>query len=186
VLLGFRNRNITILVATDVVSRGIDVVGIELVVNYDVPADPEDYVHRIGRTARAETQGEAVTLVNDFDQRKFQRIEKMIEKEIEKLPLPEGFETGPEYTPEKKVFSKGRPGKGKQNGGPVAKKPQHASASDLHAGARKHHDKPKHPGHPNIANSAPRVDGPPVFIAHEKRKREYEERVKRREGKGNV
>jgi superfamily II DNA/RNA helicase len=101
VLLGFRNRNVTILVATDVVSRGIDVQGIELVVNYDVPGDPEDYVHRIGRTARAETKGEAVTLVNPLDQRKFKRIEEMIEKEIDKLPLPDGFEAGPAYEPAK-------------------------------------------------------------------------------------
>jgi superfamily II DNA/RNA helicase len=102
VLLGFRNRNVTILVATDVVSRGIDVVGIELVVNYDVPGDPEDYVHRIGRTARAETQGEAITLVNEVDQRKFQRIEQLIERPIEKYPLPEGFDQGPLYEPERK------------------------------------------------------------------------------------
>ncbi len=97
VLLNFRNRKTTILVATDVVSRGIDVQGIELVVNYDVPGDPEDYVHRIGRTARAETTGEAVTLINANDIRRFQRIEKLIEKEIPKLELPEGLPTGPSY-----------------------------------------------------------------------------------------
>lgn len=97
VLLSFRNRKTTILVATDVVSRGIDVQGIELVVNYDVPGDPEDYVHRIGRTARAETTGEAVTLINANDIRRFQRIEKLIEKEIPKLPLPEGLPAGPTY-----------------------------------------------------------------------------------------
>ncbi len=101
VLLGFRNRNVTILVATDVVSRGIDVLGIELVVNYDVPGDPEDYVHRIGRTARAETKGEAVTLINPTDQRKFKRIEEMIERVIDKYPLPEGFDEGPSYEPAK-------------------------------------------------------------------------------------
>ena len=97
VLLSFRNRKTTILVATDVVSRGIDVQGIELVVNYDVPGDPEDYVHRIGRTARAETTGEAVTLINANDIRRFHRIEKLIEKEIPKLPLPEGLPAGPRY-----------------------------------------------------------------------------------------
>jgi ATP-dependent RNA helicase RhlE len=101
VLLNFRNRKTTILVATDVVSRGIDVQGIELVVNYDVPADPEDYVHRIGRTARAETKGEAITLVSDNDIRRFKRIEELIERSIEKLVLPEGFESGPDYTAEK-------------------------------------------------------------------------------------
>lgn len=104
VLLSFRNRKTTILVATDVVSRGIDVQGIELVVNYDVPGDPEDYVHRIGRTARAETTGEAVTLINANDIRRFQRIEKLIEKEIPKLDLPEGLPAGPRYeSPEGKA-----------------------------------------------------------------------------------
>ena len=97
VLLNFRSRKTTILVATDVVSRGIDVQGIELVVNYDVPADPEDYVHRIGRTARAETKGEAITLVSGNDIRRFKRIEALIERDIDKLTLPEGFESGPDY-----------------------------------------------------------------------------------------
>jgi ATP-dependent RNA helicase RhlE len=98
VLLNFRNRKTTILVATDVISRGIDVQGIELVINYDVPPDPEDYVHRIGRTARAETKGEAITLISELDVRKFKRIEAMIEREVEKNPLPEGFDSGPDYS----------------------------------------------------------------------------------------
>ncbi|MCC6768126.1 MAG: DEAD/DEAH box helicase [Bacteroidia bacterium] len=102
VLLGFRNRKINILVATDIVSRGIDVEGIELVINYDVPPDPEDYVHRIGRTARAESKGHAITLINEIDQKRFKRIEDLIEKEVPKLPLPEGFEVGPEYAPQLK------------------------------------------------------------------------------------
>jgi superfamily II DNA/RNA helicase len=98
VLLNFRNKKTTILVATDVISRGIDVQGIELVVNYDVPPDPEDYVHRIGRTARAETKGEAITLISEMDTRKFKRIEALIERDVEKTPLPEGFGSGPDYT----------------------------------------------------------------------------------------
>ena len=123
VLLGFRNKNVTILVATDVVSRGIDVLGIELVVNYDVPADPEDYVHRIGRTARAETKGEAVTLINPLDQRKFSRIEEMIETIVEKYTLPENFEAGPVYDPMKnKEDSKGNSRRSKR-------KPQPSAAS---------------------------------------------------------
>jgi superfamily II DNA/RNA helicase len=97
VLLKFRNRQIKLLVATDVVSRGIDVVGIEIVINYDVPGDPEDYVHRIGRTARAETTGEAITFIHSEDIRRFRRIEEMIETEIEKNPLPEGINPGPAY-----------------------------------------------------------------------------------------
>jgi len=121
VLLGFRNKNVTILVATDVVSRGIDVQGIELVVNYDVPADPEDYVHRIGRTARAETKGEAVTLINPLDQRKFSRIEEMIETIVEKYMLPDNFEAGPVYDPMKnKEDSKGKNRRSKGKPQPTA------------------------------------------------------------------
>ena len=137
VLLGFRNRNVTILVATDVVSRGIDVVGIELVVNYDVPGDPEDYVHRIGRTARAATQGEAITLINENDQRKFLRIEQLIERPVEKFSLPEGFEAGPIYEPEKRRPAapgrnskfKGKPGTSTHHSGSTAIKPAHTSGT---------------------------------------------------------
>jgi len=124
VLLNFRNRKTTILVATDVVSRGIDVQGIELVVNYDVPGDPEDYVHRIGRTARAETKGEAITLISDNDVRRFMRIEAMIERSVDKLPLPEGFDAGPEYRPGSDEKGRNRHRKSK------GIRPQHTSASN--------------------------------------------------------
>lgn len=100
IMLDFRNRKITVLVATDLVSRGIDIANIELVVNYDIPNDAEDYVHRIGRTARADTDGMAITLISPDEQHKFRRIEQLIEKEVRKLPLPEGFEPGPEYRAE--------------------------------------------------------------------------------------
>ena len=88
VMLAFRNRQVDILVATDVLSRGIDVEGIDLVVNYDVPRDAEDYVHRIGRTARAARKGAALTLVSHTDLGRFKRIEKLIGNEVPKVPLP--------------------------------------------------------------------------------------------------
>ena len=88
VMQDFRNRKVDILVATDVLSRGIDVDGIDLVVNYDVPRDAEDYVHRIGRTARAARKGAAITLISHADQPKIKRIEQLIGKEIPKMPLP--------------------------------------------------------------------------------------------------
>jgi superfamily II DNA/RNA helicase len=88
----FRAKKLQVLIGTDVLSRGIDIVGISLVVNYDVPGDPEDYVHRIGRTARADTTGTAVTFINEKDQNRFARIEALIGYEVQKLPLPEGFE----------------------------------------------------------------------------------------------
>ena len=101
----FRNRKIQVLIGTDILSRGIDVEGIDLVINFDVPPDPEDYVHRIGRTARAETKGTAITFINEKDMRRFHAIEKLIEKEVPKLPLPESLGNGPVYEPLKKVFS---------------------------------------------------------------------------------
>jgi len=97
VLLSFRAKNTRILVATDVISRGIDIKDINLVINYDVPGDAEDYVHRIGRTARADTTGVAITFINEDDMYKFQKIEKLIEKEVMKIPLPEGVGKGPEW-----------------------------------------------------------------------------------------
>ncbi len=99
ILRGFKNKQITILIGTDVLSRGIDVEGISLVINYDVPPDPEDYVHRVGRTARAETTGTAVTFINSRDQRKFQAIERLIGYAVTKLPLPEELGPGPSYNP---------------------------------------------------------------------------------------
>lgn len=102
ILRAFKNKQLNILIGTDVLSRGIDVEGISLVVNWDVPPDPEDYVHRIGRTARAETTGTAVTLVNEKDQRKFYSIEKLIGEAINKMPLPESVGEGPAYTPGEK------------------------------------------------------------------------------------
>ena len=95
VMLDFRNSKIDVLVATDVVSRGIDVTDVPLVINYDVPHDPEDYVHRIGRTARAENSGEAITLVAPEDARYWSRIQQFLKKEIEKVPLPEALGEAP-------------------------------------------------------------------------------------------
>lgn len=95
VMLDFRNAKIDVLVATDVVARGIDVTDVPLVINYDVPHDPEDYIHRIGRTARAENSGEAVTLVSPEDARYWGRIEKFLKKEIERVSIPTALGDAP-------------------------------------------------------------------------------------------
>lgn len=97
VLRGFRSKRTRIVVATDVMSRGIDIKEINLVINYDTPFDAEDYVHRVGRTARANTKGEAITLVNPKDMRKLTIIERLIEAEIPKLVIPEALGEGPEF-----------------------------------------------------------------------------------------
>jgi superfamily II DNA/RNA helicase len=117
VMLDFRNRKVDILVATDVVSRGIDVDGIDMVINYDVPRDAEDYVHRIGRTARAAKKGEAVTLVSHMDLKKFKKIEDLIGKAVPKLPIPAHIENMASRDQPR------RPAGNDSNRG--AKKPQH-------------------------------------------------------------
>lgn len=99
VMLDFKSGKINILIATDIVARGIDVDDIELVVNYDVPREGEDYIHRVGRTARADRDGKAVTLVNEKDQRHLNQIERLLGKKIRKEPLPAELEAGPEYNP---------------------------------------------------------------------------------------
>ena len=93
----FKNKKIRILVATDILSRGIDIKGIEIVINYEVPHDAEDYVHRIGRTARADRTGEAITFINSKQVKNFMDIESLIGKEVNKLELPKGFESAPLY-----------------------------------------------------------------------------------------
>jgi superfamily II DNA/RNA helicase len=113
----FRNRNVRILIGTDIISRGIDVSGIGLVLNYDVPPDPEDYIHRVGRTARAETTGTAITFINPKDQRRFHTIETLIGYEIDKLPLPTELGEGPTYNPQSaRSTNKRKPFKRKPSG----------------------------------------------------------------------
>ena len=93
----FKNKKIKILVATDILSRGIDIKGIELVMNYEVPHDAEDYVHRIGRTARADRTGEAITFINQKQVKNFMDIETLIDKSVIKNNLPENYEKGPKF-----------------------------------------------------------------------------------------
>jgi ATP-dependent RNA helicase RhlE len=104
VMLDFANKNLPILVATDIVSRGIDIEDIDLVVNFDVPHDGEDYVHRIGRTARAASSGNAITFIAPHEQFKFNKIEELIEREVEKAALPEWAGEAPAYEPNKKQY----------------------------------------------------------------------------------
>ena len=103
-MLAFKAKQTDILIATDIVSRGIDIDDIQMVINYDVPHDPEDYVHRIGRTARANHDGKAITFVNEKDRQKFRFIEQFLGKEIIKRPLPKGL-IPPSYTTAKNTSS---------------------------------------------------------------------------------
>lgn len=117
VMLAYRNSKIDILVATDVLSRGIDIDGIDLVINFEAPRDAEDYVHRIGRTARAERKGTALTLINHMDIPRLKRIEKLIGREVPKLALPPGLAEEPEQRSRQGSSSGGRSQAPRRSGG---------------------------------------------------------------------
>lgn len=127
VMFNFKSDSIDILIATDIVARGIDIDDIEMVINYDVPHDAEDYVHRIGRTARANRDGRAITFVCEKDMYYFQQIEKFLEKTVEKVRLPKELGSGPEYKAGAKPSRNGRDGgnrrkpRRRQGGKPEAK-----------------------------------------------------------------
>jgi superfamily II DNA/RNA helicase len=108
-LSAFAGGRIPVLVATDILSRGIDIDTIDVVINYDVPGDGEDYVHRIGRTARAEADGMAFTLISEKEQNKFAVIEKLLGKEVEKAIVPGDFGSTPEYKPRTGSGSRRKP-----------------------------------------------------------------------------
>lgn len=143
IMSAFKNRSLKILVGTDIISRGIDVVGIELVINYDTPSDPEDYVHRVGRTARADSQGEAITFVNEKDKFKYANIEKLIGLEINKVAIPEKIGDAPSFNSSSSAGEGGNSG----NKGKFGK--------NQHTGARSKNDKkegaksPRHKSSPN-------------------------------------
>ena len=136
----FKSGQIDVLVATDILSRGIDIDDISMVINYDVPRDAEDYVHRIGRTARAERDGRAITFISDNDIRYFQQIEKFLEKTIDKTPLPDGIGDGPEYKaiPNKESRHKHNRHKGGKGNGKGEKRPKNKKpAGKFHHSSKK-------------------------------------------------
>jgi len=135
VMLAFRNRQIDLLVATDVLSRGIDIDGIDLVINYDVPQDAEDYVHRVGRTARAAREGAAITLISPTDQRRFERIEQLIGSTVEKLPVPASIGQTPDYAP--KLYREAPRGRGPGGGGSGGGKRHGGGGEKRHSGGER-------------------------------------------------
>lgn len=136
VMLDFRAGRIDILVATDILARGIDIDDIALVVNYDVPREAEDYVHRIGRTARAGMEGKAVTFVNPKEQSKFGQIERFLGYEVRKKPVPEQLGSAPEYHPERRPSSSANRGRA-------------AAGRNSHRGPSKSKPAAKSKGNPN-------------------------------------
>ena len=148
VMREFKSGRIDILVATDIVSRGIDIDDIRLVINYDAPHDCEDYVHRIGRTARAGADGCAITFVAVDDQARFAAIEEFIGREVHKLPLPEGLGEAPEYSPKKSnKGGRGRGGKshrgGKHRGGGAQGQSKGQGSKHRRSGKGKRNGAPK-------------------------------------------
>jgi len=112
VLAQFKNRQLNVLVATDILSRGIDIEDIDLIINYDVPNDGEDYIHRIGRTARAEATGAAFTLISEAEQGQFSLIERLLGKPVPKAKIPSKLGAGPAYNPSKRHPKRGKTFKG--------------------------------------------------------------------------
>jgi superfamily II DNA/RNA helicase len=176
VMLDFKNGKIDLLVATDIVARGIDIEDIGVVINYDVPHDPEDYIHRIGRTARASASGRAVTFVNEQEQEKFHRIERFIERDIEKLPLPASLGEAPAYCPDDANRRRSRGGKGR--GGARRKGDNNAATADKSTsgrtsrGSRRHReaavDKPSPSAQPEGTPSAQPTATPATASSKEK------------------
>ncbi|MEA3443900.1 MAG: DEAD/DEAH box helicase [Bacteroidota bacterium] len=149
VMLDFKNQKVQILVATNIVSRGIDIDGIDLIINYDVPRDAEDYIHRIGRTARAESSGLALTFINEKEQGAFRKIEEMLEKEVYKIQLPKHLGEGPEYNPTK--YQRGR---GDQRWG-RKKKTAHGKTNTSNKKSSEEKDNKKHT-HPSGKSPHPK------------------------------
>ena len=122
----FKSGHVDVLVATDIVARGIDIDDIATVINFDVPHDSEDYVHRIGRTARAQRDGKAITLVRGREIRDFMQIEKFLGYEVEKTPLPAGLGEAPEYKPMKVSTSRN----GRRRDGGKSRRSRHGGHQD--------------------------------------------------------
>jgi len=153
----FKSQQVDILVATDIVARGIDIDDIQLVINFDVPHDAEDYVHRIGRTARAGSEGSAFTLVSENDQLSFAKIERFLGKEVEKNPIPSELGDGPEY---KGLHAKG---KTKNNRGgkksPKKNKTNHPQGKSANKNKQSQIEQTKHSKTTNNENQ-PEADQP--------------------------
>lgn len=144
VIHDFRNGRVDVLIATDILSRGIDIDDITMVVNFDVPAEAEDYVHRIGRTARAGTDGKAVTFVGERDQQRFARIERFLKIEVPREEVPAALGEAPEYKPERRGRGSNRRAKS------VPHRPKNEG--------RKNPVKPETPAAPEESATAPETE----------------------------
>lgn len=158
VMLKFKAGHVNVVVATDIISRGIDIDNIETVINYDVPHEPEDYVHRIGRTARADKEGSAITFISEREMGKFKAIERLLGKEVEKGEIPSDLGDSPDYSKSKRRGGKGtarKEGGGRrksQRDKPSAPKEKKSASAAEEANVTKI---------ANVANVAPQEDAKP-------------------------
>ncbi len=173
VLRDFKNKAFPILVATDVLSRGIDIDNLTHVVNYDTPRDAEDYVHRIGRTARAATTGTAITFISDQDQNRIVAIEKLIERDLDKQSITEelGMGKSPVYDPKRFSGLRGKGGSGRGNGG----RPDNRSRNNDRS-------RPPRENQPAPAESVPVAEGVEGEAPSEKKRPSRNDRRRRRKG----
>ena len=149
IMFQYKSRKIDIIVATDILARGIDIDDIRIVINYDVPRDCDDYIHRVGRTARANTKGRAITFVSEEDQPYFKRIEDFMEQEVTKIPLPTELGEAPEYNPTSKK-------RGERNGKRSNGKGGERGGNRRQGNRKKHHG---NPANKNKAEQAPATEG---------------------------
>ena len=161
IMFKYKSRKIDLLVATDILARGIDIDDIRIVINYDVPGDCDDYIHRVGRTARANTKGRGITLVSVNDQPAFKRIEDFIGKTIERMPLPEGLGEAPEYEP--------KVARGRQQGGRGGRKSSSAKHGVKPSGKKHSSQKPS----AKKENAAAATEAPQKDAAAKKKKCRY-------------
>ena len=175
-LYKFKSGQIDVLVATDIVARGIDIDDVAMVINFDVPHDPEDYVHRIGRTARADRDGVAVTFVCEDEISQFKQIEKFLGREVEKNALPEGLGDGPDYNGASSRHRGGR--NGSRRGGNEGRNPRQQRRGGKPKNDRK--DAKENPSAPkNAPSSAPKNAPSAPKNASEKPQKQHRSRPRR-------
>ena len=177
IMFQYKSRKIDMIVATDILARGIDIDDIRIVINYDVPRDCDDYIHRIGRTARAGTKGRAITLVNVEDQEYFKRIEDFIEQNVPKMELPAALGEAPAYEPK----SKQKGGKARRGGGGNKEK---RGGNDRKRNNRKRGGKQSNIDKPQDAkpanNSEKPIESAPVVAPQEGAPKQHSDKPKRR------
>ena len=173
IMFQYKSRKIDMIVATDILARGIDIDDIRIVINYDVPRDCDDYIHRIGRTARAGSKGRAITFVSVEDQEYFKRIEEFIEQDVTKMEIPAELGEAPAYDPKKKQKGATRKGLGRKESGKANGK-----------GKEKHNRKPRRKGNKPAPETTeqPKAEtsqNQPAAVETEKKKRNNRRRYRR-------